>query len=219
MPIINSVLTNPTTETIAAAGDSTLGKDDFLKILVAQLEAQDPLSPMEGQEFASQLAQFSSLEQLTNVNTNLEESQAYDLALSNNSTLALIGKTVDASGNAIDLKSGETETLAYSLNDDANSVTIEIYNSTGKKVSAVGLGAQSSGLNKFVWNGTDSSGQLLPAGNYTFKITAADATGNFVSAKTFSEGLVTDVIFEEGKAFAIVNGQKLAVNEISKVSL
>jgi flagellar basal-body rod modification protein FlgD len=218
MPIINP--TSPTTTGgIAATGDSSLGKDDFLQILVAQLQAQDPLAPMEGQEFASQLAQFSSLEQLTNVNDNLEASQAFDVAMSNNSAIALIGKNVDAPGNAVDLKSGEVETLSFSLDGDAADVSIDIFNSTGAIVSTIDLGAQTKGLREYVWNGTDSSGALLPAGNYTFNVTASDSVGNFVPTETFAAGLVTDVIFEDGQAFAIVNGQKLPVNEISKVSL
>ena len=218
MPIINP--TSPTTTGgIAATGDSSLGKDDFLQILVAQLQAQDPLAPMEGQEFASQLAQFSSLEQLTNVNDNLEASQAFDVAMSNNSAIALIGKNVDAPGNAVDLKSGEVETLSFSLDGDAADVSIDIFNSTGAIVSTIDLGAQTKGLREYVWSGTDSSGALLPAGNYTFNVTASDSVGNFVPTETFAAGLVTDVIFEGGQAYAIVNGQKLAVNEISKVSL
>ena len=104
--IFNPISPTATTEGITASGGSALGKDDFLKILVAQLQAQDPLAPMEGQEFASQLAQFSSLEQLTNVNDNLETSQAFDIAMSNSSAIALIGKNVDAPGNTVDLKSG-----------------------------------------------------------------------------------------------------------------
>ena len=218
MPIINP--TSPTTTGgIAATGDSSLGKDDFLQILVAQLQAQDPLAPMEGQEFASQLAQFSSLEQLTNVNDNLEASQAFDVAMSNNSAIALIGKNVDAPGDTIDLKAGEVESLSFSLDGDATDVSIDIFDSTGAKVSSIDLGAQSKGLREYVWNGTDSSGALLPAGNYTFNVTASDSVGNFVPTETFAAGLVTDVIFEGGQAYAIVNGQKLAVNEISKVSL
>ena len=222
MPIINSTTTGdgiPSMGGIAATGNSSLGKDDFMKILVAQLEAQDPLAPMEGQEFASQLAQFSSLEQLTNVNSNLEASHAIDLALSNSAALALIGKNVDAPGNAIDLKSGEVKTLSFSIDDDATKVDIDIFNSTGTKVSTVNLGSKAEGLHEFVWNGTDPSGVLLPSGNYTFNITASNSANNFVPAKTFAAGLVTDVIFEDGKAFTIVNGQKLAVNEVSKVSL
>ena len=222
MPIINPITTGggiPAAGGIAATGDSTLGKDDFMKILVAQLQAQDPLAPMEGQEFASQLAQFSSLEQLTNVNSNLEASQAFDLAMSNSAALALIGKNVDAPGNTIDLKSGEVETLSFSLDSGAAEVGIDIFDSTGAKVSTVNLGAQKSGLSEYVWSGTDSSGALLPSGNYTFNITASNSAGNFVPVKTFAAGLATDVVFEDGKAFAIVNGQKLAVNEVSKVSL
>ena len=222
MPIINATTTGggiPAAGGIAATGDSTLGKDDFMKILVAQLQAQDPMAPMEGQEFASQLAQFSSLEQLTNVNSNLEASQAFDLAMSNSAALALIGKNVDAPGNTIDLKSGEVETLSFSLDGEAAEVGIDIFDSTGAKVSTVNLGAQKSGLREYVWSGTDSSGALLPAGNYTFNITASNSANNFVPAKTFAAGLVTDVVFEDGKAFAMVNGQKLAVNEVSKVSL
>jgi len=222
MPIINPITTGggiPAAGGIAATGDSTLGKDDFMKILVAQLQAQDPMAPMEGQEFASQLAQFSSLEQLTNVNSNLEASQAFDLAMSNSAALALIGKNVDAPGNTIDLKSGEVENLSFSLDGEAAEVGIDIFDSTGAKVSTVNLGAQKSGLSEYVWSGTDSSGALLPSGNYTFNITASNTSGNFVPVKTFAAGLATDVVFEDGKAFAIVNGQKLAVNEVSKVSL
>ena len=222
MPIINPITTGggiPAAGGIAATGDSTLGKDDFMKILVAQLQAQDPLAPMEGQEFASQLAEFSSLEQLTNVNSNLEASQAFDLAMSNSAALALIGKNIDAPGNTIDLKSGEVENLSFSLDGEAAEVGIDIFDSTGAKVSRVNLGAQKSGLSEYVWNGRDSSGALLPSGNYTFNITASNSAGNFVPVKTFAAGLATDVVFENGKAFAIVNGQKLAVNEVSKVSL
>ena len=222
MSIINPITTGGGISAaggITATGDSTLGKDDFMKILVAQLQAQDPMAPMEGQEFASQLAQFSSLEQLTNVNSNLEASQAFDLAMSNSAALALIGKNVDAPGNTIDLKSGEVENLSFSLDGEAAEVGIDIFDSTGAKVSTVNLGAQKSGLGKYVWSGTDSSGALLPSGNYTFNITASKSAGNFVPVKTFAAGLATDVVFENGKAFAIVNGQKLAVNEVSKVSL
>jgi len=196
-----------------------LGKNDFLKLLVAQLQYQDPLSPQDGQEFAAQLAQFSSLEQLTNINDTLEASQAFDLALSNSSMINLIGKTVDAPGNNFELGTGETETLSFSLGEDAADVTIDVFNSAGANVSSFSIGTQSSGQKEFVWTGKDASGQPLPAGTYTFGVTAEDASGNFIETGTFSAGVVTDIIFEEGETFAIVNGQKISVNEISKVSL
>jgi flagellar basal-body rod modification protein FlgD len=210
---------NSKSEGNSLTSGASLGKNDFLKLLVAQLEHQDPLAPQEGQEFAAQLAQFSSLEQLTNINDNLEASQAFDLALSNSSMVNLIGKTVDAPGNNFELGAGETETLSFSLGEDASEVTIDIFNSAGANVSTLNLGALNGGQKEFVWPGTDSSGAPLPAGTYTFGVTAEDASGNFVETGTFSAGVVTDIIFEEGETFAIVNGQKVSVNEISKVSL
>jgi flagellar basal-body rod modification protein FlgD len=198
---------------------ASLGKNDFLKLLVAQLEHQDPLAPQEGQEFAAQLAQFSSLEQLTNINDNLEASQAFDLALSNSSMVNLIGKTVDAPGNKFELGKGETETLGFSLGEDASEVSIDIFNSAGTNVASLSIGTQSAGQKEFVWPGTDSSGAPLPAGTYSFGVSAEDASGNFIEAGTFSAGVVSDILFDEGETFAIVNGQKVSVNEISKVSL
>jgi len=118
---------------------ASLGKNDFLKLLVAQLEHQDPLAPQEGQEFAAQLAQFSSLEQLTNINDNLEASQAFDLALSNSSMVNLIGKTVDAPGNKFELGKGESETLSFSIGEDASEVSIDIFNSAGANVASLSL--------------------------------------------------------------------------------
>ena len=198
---------------------ASLGKDDFLKLLVAQLEHQDPLAPQEGQEFAAQLAQFSSLEQLTNINDNLEASQAFDLALSNSSMVNLIGKTVDAPGNNFELGEGETETLSFSLAEEAADVTINVFDSTGANVATLSIGASSAGIKEFVWSGKDATGAPLPAGTYTFGVTAENSSGNFIETETFAAGLVTDIIFEGADAFAIVNGQKVNVNQISKVSL
>ncbi len=210
---------NTNKEGASVTGGADLGKDDFLTLLVAQLEHQDPLSPQDGQEFAAQLAQFSSLEQLTNINDNLETSQAFDLALSNSSMVNLIGKTVDAPGNTFDLGAGETETLSFVLAEDATEVTIDIFDATGAKVNTLSVGALSGGQKEFVWNGLDSSGAPLPAGKYSFSVAGENAAGNFVETGTFAAGVVTDIVFEEGQAFAIVNGQKIAVNEISKISL
>ncbi|MEC7785974.1 MAG: flagellar hook capping FlgD N-terminal domain-containing protein [Nitrospinota bacterium] len=210
---------NNNSEGASLTGGASLGKNDFLKLLVAQLEHQDPLSPQEGQEFAAQLAQFSSLEQLTNVNDNLKAGQAFDLAMSNSSMINLIGKTVDAPGNGFELGEDETETLKFSLSQDSKAVTINVYDSTGVNVASLNIGALSSGVKDFAWSGKDAKGSQLPAGTYSFDILAQDATGNFIETQTFAAGSVTDIIFEETDTFAIVNGQKINVNQISKVSL
>jgi flagellar basal-body rod modification protein FlgD len=207
-----------TTSTTPAGAQQTLGKEDFLRLLVAQLSAQDPLNPMEATEFTAQLAQFSSLEQMTNINSTLEELVAAQQAMGNSSLISIIGKFVDIPGNSFEYTQGETTNLTYNLGAEADTTKIEIYNSAGALVNTLnGPGAEGSNL--AVWNGLDSQGNPVGAGFYTFKIQATDSSGKPVGAETFTTGLVTDVLFEEGKAFAVVNGQKLAAEEITRVSI
>jgi flagellar basal-body rod modification protein FlgD len=197
----------------------TLGKEDFLLLLVAQLEAQDPLSPMDAQDFSAQLAQFSSLEQLTNVNSNLEKIHALETSMVNASALGLIGKNVDAPGNNLVHDQGESHTLRYSLDNNASAVQVEIFDSFGSVVASIGLNDQTSGDNQAVWNGTDSFGNALAKGIYSFRVDARNSSGNVVGASTLAEGKVTEIVFDEGQAFAIVNGEKLLVNEITRIRI
>jgi flagellar basal-body rod modification protein FlgD len=208
----------PTTTTTPASAQEPLGKEAFLELLVAQLSAQDPLNPMDSREFTAQLAQFSALEQMTNVNSTLEELVAAQQAMGNSSMISLIGKLVDIPGNSIDHTQGETTNLTYSLVSEASTTKIEIFDAAGNLVNTFnGPGAE--GNNLTIWNGLDSKGNPVGSGFYTFKIQATDSAGKPVTAETFTTGLVTDVLFEGGEAFAVVNGQKLPAAEITRVSI
>lgn len=196
-----------------------LGKDDFLQLLVAQLKAQDPLSPLDGQEFAAQLAQFSSLEQLTNVNANLLKLQEFNLALANSSALNLIGKRIDVPGNTLQFDGEIGQTLSYSLAGSAAAVSIEIFDSSEALVRTLPLGEQSAGSQQAFWDGTNESGDPVVAGEYTFKVTAVDSESNLIQVETFSTGLVTDVLFDGEESIAVVNGNEFPVKDISRVSI
>ncbi|QPJ65119.1 MAG: flagellar hook assembly protein FlgD [Candidatus Nitrohelix vancouverensis] len=215
---LNPIPANNSASQLTGAESKEMGKTDFLQLLIAQLSAQDPLNPLEGQEFTAQLAQFSSLEQMSNVNKNLEEIQDFNVALYNSSLFNLIGKSVNAPGNSFDHTAGAPENLSYSLGSSADTVKIDIFDHTGLKVDSITLNNQNAGLQSVGWDGTDSEGQPLPNGTYTFNISAEDLGGNFVSAELFTSGKVTDVIFEGKQSFAVVNGEKLLVDEITKVS-
>ncbi|GJL78759.1 MAG: basal-body rod modification protein FlgD [Nitrospinaceae bacterium] len=201
------------------AGNQSLGKDAFLQLLVAQLQAQDPLDPQSAEDFSAQLAQFSSLEQMTNVNANLEQIQKFEQAVNNSSLVNLIGKNIDAPGNVINLNPGETESLNFSLSEDAEQVEVEIFDSTGQKVTTLTIAGQTAGNSQAVWNGTDGQGKPVDPGVYTFQVKAQKANGDEVAAQTFISGKITDVVFEEDGANAIINGQKISVSEISRVSI
>jgi flagellar basal-body rod modification protein FlgD len=210
--------TGSTTTTTPTSAQQPLGKEDFLQLLVAQLSAQDPLNPMDSREFSAQLAQFSALEQMTNVNKTLEDLVAAQQAMGNSSMISLIGKLVDVPGNSFEHTQGETTNLTYTLGSEASTTKIEIFNAAGNLVNTLnGPGAQGSNL--AIWNGLDSQGNPVGAGFYTFKIQATNSAGNIVTSETFTTGLVTDVLFEEGGAFAVVNGQKLPAAEITRVSI
>lgn len=206
------------TPTTPASAQETLGKDDFLRLLVAQLSAQDPLNPVDSREFTAQLAQFSALEQMTNVNSTLEDLLKAQQAMGNASMINLIGKQVDVPGNSFEHTQGATTNLSYTLDSEAASTQIEIYNAAGNLVNTLN-GPNAEGGNLIVWNGLDSQGNPVDSGLYTFKVRATDANGAFVNAQTFTTGLVTDVLFEEGAAFAVVNGQKLPAEQITRVSI
>jgi flagellar basal-body rod modification protein FlgD len=195
--------------TIASqANKKVLGEDDFLKMLIAQLQNQDPLNPLQGADFAAQLAQFSSLDQLTQINTQLS-SLASSLSSTNNSqVVSLIGDEVVANGSSVTV-SGASTNLAYNLSQNAQQGTIKIYDSQGNLVKTLAFGQQQSGNNIMNWNTSNVS-----PGTYTFTVSAVDNSGNAVSANTMMTGPVTGVTFQNGVPYLSVNGQDIALTDI-----
>lgn len=197
-------------------GPSTLGKEDFLKLLIIQLRYQDPLSPLGNQEFMAQLAQFSSLEQLQNVNSNLQANFLLTQSLDNSLATNLIGKRVIALGNEAYLTGDEGEEITFDLAEDAG-VTVEIYDTEGNLVRTLKGGALSSGRNQIHWDGNDSDGNRLPAGNYSFEVKATNSDNNPVDVTTHSTGLVTGIKFEGGNAVLMLGDQEVNLSEIIEI--
>jgi flagellar basal-body rod modification protein FlgD len=215
---LTPVATESTSSGANITGKQSLGKEDFLQLLVAQLQAQDPLDPQSAEDFSAQLAQFSALEQMTNVNTNLEQTRKFEQAINNSSLVNLIGKNVDSPGNQITLKAGDLKTLNFSLEGDAAKVDVEILDSTGKQVTTLPLSELSAGSNQVTWNGTNQEGKTVEPGIYTFAVKAQNIGGDEIDAQTSITGKITDVIFDEDGANALVDGQKISVSEISRVT-
>ena len=120
----------------AAVPSKELDRDAFLSLLITQLQNQDPLNPTDSVEFTAQLAQFSSLEQLGNVNENLEQLQNFQASINNSQAVALIGKEITANGNSLILASGQPAGCDFKLDGDASMVVVSIYDPTGEFVKS-----------------------------------------------------------------------------------
>ena len=166
----------------------------FLTILTTELKNQDPTSPLDTNQFTSQLVQFSALEQNLQTNSLLQQLVTSQGQGQVNGALGYLGHTVQATGDsfALDGTSSDTPTLSYSLASNATTAVMNIVNSSNQTVRQitvpVGAGAQSE-----TFDGNDSSGKSLPAGTYTFNVQAEDSKGNAITATTFETGKVTGI--------------------------
>ena len=197
---------------------NSLGKDAFLNLLVTQLQYQDPLAPMGSTEFTAQLAQFSSLEQLNNVNENLEYLQLYQASLNNSQAVGFIGKRITATGDAISLADGESDDIRFNLAGDADSIMIKIFDTDGTLVKNYDVGSVEAGENNIEWDGTDNNDNNMPDGEYSFEIIATDVDGRQVDVTTFTSGKVTGVTFVNSVAYLLVGGMKIPLNTVVEVN-
>ena len=209
-------VTSGKTET-AALPTKVLDKDAFLSLLITQLQNQDPLNPTDSIEFTAQLAQFSSLEQLNNVNDNLEQLHNFQASINNSQAVSLIGKDITANGNFLELIGGGPVGCDFNLERDAAKVVVNIYDSTGAYVKAFDGLDLSAGQHTLFWDGTDINGNQLTDGAYTFEIQAADANGQNIKTTTFFRGTVNKVMFENNQAYLISGNQKIALGDILQV--
>lgn len=194
-----SAAEGPTPAVMQAAGSKTMGKDEFLRLLVTQLSNQDPMNPLDGHDFAAQLAQFSSVEQLIHINEVLDgQADAQSLLAQNiNSGVAagLIGKQVEAEGNRFGYTGDGAVPLRFSTEAAASSVEITIRNEHGSVIRTLQRGGLGAGEHELSWDGTDGENSRLPAGTYTFEVHAADADGGVVAASPWLRGRVDRVSF------------------------
>ena len=207
-----NIISQTSTTTSTASQAKVLGKDDFMKLLLAQLKNQDPLNPVDGTAFAAQLAQFSSLEQLNNLNTELKTQGVNQMTLGYAQSVNMIGKEIVAQNGNTVTADGSAVDINYSLAKDAQKVTLNIYDQNGKLVQTLEDTAKKEGMNKTAWNCS-----AIAKGNYTFQVAASDINGGNVAATTMVSGMVTAVHFKNNNISLTVNGQELALSDVVSV--
>ena len=169
---------------VSAAATKTVSQAEFLQLFVAQLQHQDPLSPMEPNELTAQLAQFSSLEQLTGINTRLDTLAGSARQTSGSVLLGLIGKEITFDGSRLSVTGGKAPDVGYTLAQPAAKVTATVRDVAGNVVRVVDLGTQRAGAQSFHFDGKTDSGATIPDGTYSLEIDAGSTALDLTSKAT-----------------------------------
>ncbi len=210
---------DPTASSGGAESGGALEKESFMKLLVTQLSAQDPLNPADSTEFVNQLTQFTSMEQLVNIKEGLDLLAVTETAGTSAQMVSFIGKDVTFSADSFVLDSaGETDEIQFDLKESAATVEVIVKDSDGKVVRNMELGSMSEGGQKVNIDGLNDEGGKLPEGTYTFEVVAKNVEGERVDATTQSVGKVEAVVFENGYPELLMeDGRKIILSQVVKV--
>ncbi len=210
----------PTNSTSAANGTSNSGTlnftqnfNTFLTLLTTQLQNQDPLSPLDTNQFTQQLVSFSEVEQQINTNNNLQQLIQLQTANATISALPLVGHTIQYNSPTAPLANGAAD-FSYTLPTAAANVALSVVDAQGNVVYS-GSGGTAAGQHGFVWNGQTNAGVQLPdGGSYTLEVTATDSTNAPITATVQSSGQVDRVSIANGQANFDVSGITVPMSEL-----
>jgi flagellar basal-body rod modification protein FlgD len=213
---------SPTAQSSAPTDTAALGRarlaenfDTFLSLLTTQLKNQDPLSPLDSNQFTQQLVQMTGVEQQIASNDLLKQLVS-NTGSGITTAVSLIGKDVRAVSDNAQLSSGKADWI-YKLDLDASDVKIEVLDAKGSIVHAEAATDNKAGDHAFTWDGKDLNGFNMPDGAYTLRVTAKDGAGANVASTTFVEGRVTGVEQLDGATYITVNGGKVPWNTVTTV--
>jgi flagellar basal-body rod modification protein FlgD len=187
----------------------------FLTLLTTQLKNQNPLSPLDTNQFTQQLVQFASVEQQLKTNTELSTLVSLQQTAQSTQALGFVGKTAVVDGSTTALANGSA-TWKLSVPTDSN-VKISITNGTGQTVFTGSFAVNAGNNQPFAWDGKGNDGTQWPDGKYTLTATAADTTGNSVAVSTQIQGLVNSVDLTQSPPLLSIEGQTYTVNQIKSI--
>lgn len=205
----------------AGAGSNELvSSTQFLELLVAQIENQNPLEPLDGTEWATQLAQFANLEQMTQINDGV---QTLDMGIGyqiQQQAIQYLGHEVTFEGDTVSLPSEGSVNVAYGLNGLADDLSIQVYDDNGVRVGTIENTPRAAGLNEFAWDGTVSTAsgdRKLEAGTYRFEL-SAKREGDAVHSVTYGSGTVSGVTYDGINPILMVGDERVQPGKIIRVS-
>ncbi|MBK36638.1 MAG: flagellar biosynthesis protein FlgD [Gemmatimonadetes bacterium] len=221
-------ITSSTTQADAAISqalnsDQELGRDAFLRLLTVQLQNQDPLEPVKNEDFVAQLAQFSSLEQLTLINENIEDDAGTEAttdvrtAVDANTAVALIGREVQVPSDTIAYTGEGSVRLGYNVEGPSDVVRLRIVDQNGTIVNTLVDGSPEQGNASIIWDGKDAEGKQADSGIYGI-VPSATYLGVPSPVSAGTAGIVTGVRYQDGQPILITDEGEAPLSAISRVS-
>lgn len=199
-------------------GSDKLDKDAFMKLMLAQMKNQDPTNPLKSHEMAAQLAQFSSLEQLQNVNTNLDQMRAAQKPAETYQSLNFIGKAVAGDSAKISRVKGDTiHDFNYAIPVDAKKVSITVKDANGELVRKVDFANLKAGANIWRWNGETERGEAAKAGDYKIVVDAESTLGQKLDVKSDFQGIISGVNYTPDGPVLMIGNQSIKLQDVKRI--
>ncbi|WER49785.1 flagellar hook assembly protein FlgD [Cupriavidus sp. WKF15] len=192
-------------------------QNNFLTMLVTQMNNQDPLNPMDNSQLTSQLAQISTVSSMQTMNATLNQLLSQVSASRAMDSAALIGRTVMVPGSHVSVKDGVTGQIGVDLPSTADSVTVSVLDQGGNVVRTIDMKGQVAGVHDITWDGKNDAGALVADGDYTFKVSAT-ANGSSVQPVALVYGKVQSISGDSsGVLVDVGNGQTAGVNDVRRI--
>jgi flagellar basal-body rod modification protein FlgD len=192
--------------------------DTFLQLLTTQLQNQDPLDPLDTDQFTEQLVEFASVEQQVDMNTNLQTLISMQQTSEATSALQLVGANVTIAGNSATLSNATSTPATWSLSTTTPATANVTITSAAGTTAYTGTVALNAGTQTYSWNGQGNNGQTWPDGTYTLSLTAIGANGQAVTVSTQTQGTVSGVNLSSNPPTLVVGGQNVQISQITSIS-
>lgn len=212
-PTLTKSTSTTSTDTTSLSGNYEM----FMKLLVTQMQTQDPLNPMDTATFTNQLVQYSSVEQQIKANANLADLKALLTTQSASNLVSYVGKTVEADGATTAYSGSGTTSWDFTASAASPSATITVTNADGDVVYKTSK-SLTKGENTFTWDGTTTSGATATAGDYTIAVKGSDSEGSGVSIVTALSGVVEGVDFSGTVPMLTIGGAQISAYKVKTVS-
>jgi flagellar basal-body rod modification protein FlgD len=200
-------------------GNNQLGKDAFMSLLLTQMKNQDPTNPMKSHEMAAQLAQFTSLEKLNNINDGINALHKDQQPSRNFEALSFIGRTIKTDNSKLSrLDKDSQQELRFTLPADARTLTLQIKDAAGTPVRTLEYKNMKVGKNSLMWNGVNDDGSTAPPGEYTVSYEAIGSNGHKLAVETKTEGVISGVNFTAHGPQLLVGRQAIDLADVKSIS-